>query len=121
MVHRYNVGFYAPGKSMDFSKLNRYSGSRAFWFLFGMVLGVSGLYFGLQRGLVGESLIGFGLILLGVQGLLRPVVLSRAGKISKEEMSREVSIGSDALHGGLSLLMAGSLVVGFILKYLAKM
>jgi len=106
---------------MDFSKLKRYSGSRAFWFLFGMILGVSGLFLGLQRGLAGESLVGFGLIVLGIQGLLRPVVLSRAGKIGKEEMSREVSIGSDALHGGLSLLMAGSLVVGFVLKYLVKM
>ncbi|WP_305822021.1 hypothetical protein [Massilia brevitalea] len=106
---------------MDFSKLTLYAGSRAFWFLFGMILGVSGLFFGLQRALVGESLIGFGLIVLGIQGLLRPVVLSRPGKISKEEMSRQVSIGSDALHGGLSLLMAGSLVAGFVLKYLVKM
>jgi len=114
-------GFNPSTTDMDFSKLNRYSGSRAFWFLFGMILGVSGLYLGLQRGLVGESLIGLGLVLLGIQGLLRPVVLTRPGKISKEEMSREVSIGSDALHGGLSLLMAGSLVVGFIVKYIVKM
>lgn len=105
---------------MDTSKLSRYSGSRAFWFLFGTGIGAMGLWSGLGRGLVGETLIGIGLILLGVQGLLRPVVLGRAGKMSKEEMSREVSIGSDVMHGALSLIMAGTLVVGIILKYVVK-
>ena len=106
---------------MTTSKFSRYTGSRLFWFLFGVGLGGLGLWSGLRQGLVGETLIGLGLVLVGVQGLLRPVVLTRAGKISKEEMSRDVSIGSDALHGGLSLLMAGALVVGFVLKYLVKM
>ncbi|QNA88911.1 hypothetical protein G4G28_11185 [Massilia sp. Dwa41.01b] len=48
---------------------------------------------GLQGDLVGESVIGCGLLLLGVQGLLRPVLPSRVGKIGKEEMARGVSIG----------------------------
>jgi hypothetical protein len=101
-------------------KFSRYPGSRIFWFLFGVGLGGMNLWSGLRQGLVGESLIGIGLILVGVQGLLRPVVLSRAGKIGKEEMMREVSIGSDVLHGALSLAMAAALVVGFVLKYLVK-
>lgn len=105
---------------MDTSKFKRYPGSRAFWFLFGVGLGGMGLWTGIQRGLSGETLIGIGLILLGIQGLLRPVVLTRAGKMSKEEMSREVAIGSDVMHGGLSLLMAAALLVGFVLKYIVK-
>jgi hypothetical protein len=105
---------------MDTSKFSRYTGSRVFWFLFGVGLGSMGLWSGLKQNLVGESFIGFGLLLLGIQGLLRPVVLSRVAKISKEEMSREVSIGSDALHGALSLAMAAALLVGFVLKYLVK-
>ena len=102
------------------SKFSRYTGSRLFWFLFGVGLGGLGLWSGLRQGLVGESLIGLGLILVGVQGLLRPVVLTRAGKIGKEEMMREVSIGSEVLHGALSLAMAGLLIAGFVLKYLLR-
>jgi hypothetical protein len=105
---------------MDTSKFSRYPGSRAFWFLFGLGIGSMGLWSGMQRGLIGETLCGVGLILLGIQGLLRPVVLSRAGKISKEEMTREVSIGSDVLHGALSLAMAATLLVGIVLKYVVK-
>jgi len=105
---------------MTTSKFSRYTGSRLFWFLFGVGLGGLGLWSGLRQGLVGETLIGLGLVLVGVQGLLRPVVLTRAGKISKEEMMREVSIGSEALHGALSLAMAGLLIAGFVLKYAVK-
>jgi hypothetical protein len=105
---------------MDTSKLSRYTGSRIFWFLFGMTLGCMGVWSGLKQGIIGEMLIGLGLIMLGIQGLLRPVVLSRVAKMSKEEMTREVSIGSDALHGALSLAMAGLLITGFVLKYLMK-
>lgn len=105
---------------MDTSKFSRYPASRAFWFLFGTGLGTMGLWSGMQGGLIGETLCGVGLILLGIQGLLRPVVLSRIAKISKEEMTREVSIGSDVLHGALSLAMAASLLVGIILKYVVK-
>lgn len=107
--------------NMDISKLSRYPLSRAFWFLFGIGLGGMSLWGGLQNGLIGETLIGTGLVLLGIQGLLRPVVLSRAGKIGREEMRREVSIGSDLMHGALSLTMAVLLLVGFVLKTLAKM
>jgi len=105
---------------MDTSKFSRYTSSRLFWFLFGSVLGGMGVWSGLQQGLIGETMIGLGLILLGIQGLLRPVVLSRVAKMSKEEMTREVSIGSDTLHGALSLVMAATLVVGFVMKYLVK-
>jgi uncharacterized membrane protein len=105
---------------MDTSKFSRYSGSRIFWFLFGTILGGAGIWSGLRQGSIGEAVIGFGLILLGIQGLLRPVVLSRVAKINKEEMTRQVSIGSNTLHGALSLLMAAVLVVGFVLKYLVK-
>jgi hypothetical protein len=105
---------------MATSKFSRYTGSRIFWFLFGLGLGSLGLWSGLRQGLIGETMIGIGLVLLGIQGLLRPVVLSRAGKIGKEEMAREVSVGSDVLHGALSLVMAAALLVGFLLKYLVK-
>jgi len=105
---------------MTTSKFSRYTGSRIFWFLFGLGLGSMGLWSGLRQGLVGESLIGLGLVLVGLQGLLRPVVLTRAGKISREEMTREVSIGSDVFHGALSLAMAAALITGFVLKYLIK-
>jgi hypothetical protein len=105
---------------MDTSKFSRYTGSRVFWFVFGVGLGSMGLWSGLKQNQVGESFIGFGLLLLGIQGLLRPVVLSRAGKISKEEMTRDVSVGSDVLHGALSLAMAAALLVGIILKYVVK-
>lgn len=105
---------------MDTSKFSRYRGSRIFWFLFGTILGSAGIWSGLKQGLVGEMLIGLGLFTLGIQGLLRPVVLTRVAKISKEEMTREVSIGSDALHGALSMAMAGLLIAGFVLKYVLK-
>ena len=105
---------------MTTSKFSRYAGSRIFWFLFGVGLGSMGLWSGMRQNLIGETFIGVGLLLLGIQGLLRPVVLSRAGKMSKEEMTREVSIGSDVLHGALSLAMAAALLVGFVLKYLVK-
>ncbi|MFC5478159.1 hypothetical protein [Massilia suwonensis] len=106
---------------MTTSKFSRYTGSRIFWFLFGLGLGGLGLWSGLRQGLVGETLIGLGLVLVGVQGLLRPVVLTRAGKIGKEEMMRDVSVGSEVLHGMLSLAMAGLLIAGFVLKYVIKM
>ena len=106
---------------MDTSKFSRYTGSRIFWLLFGLVLGGAGVWSGLTQGLKGETLIGLGLITLGIQGFLRPVVLTRIAKISKEEMTREVSVGSDALHGALSLAMAGLLIAGFMLKYLMNM
>ncbi|MFC5510232.1 hypothetical protein ACFPOU_03705 [Massilia jejuensis] len=105
---------------MDTSKFSRYTGSRIFWFLFGTILGGLGFWNGLKQNLTGETLIGLGLILLGIQGLLRPVVLSRVARISKEEMARDVAIGSDTLHGALSLVMAATLVVGFVMKYLVK-
>lgn len=105
---------------MATSKFSRYTVSRLFWFAFGAILGGMGVWNGLRQGLIGETVIGLGLILLGIQGLLRPVVLSRVAKVSKEEMTREVSIGSDTLHGALSLVMAATLVVGFIMKYLVK-
>lgn len=105
---------------MDTSKFSRYTGSRVFWFLFGLTLGGMGAWSGLKHGALGETLIGLGLITLGIQGLLRPVVLTRVAKISKEEMTRDVSIGSDTLHGALSLAMAGLLIAGFVLKYLVK-
>jgi len=105
---------------MATSKFSHYTASRLFWFLFGTILGGIGVWSGLRQGLIGETMIGLGLILLGIQGLLRPVVLSRVAKMSKEEMTREVSIGSDTLHGALSLVMAATLVVGFVMKYLVK-
>ena len=105
---------------MDTSKFSRYTGSRIFWLLFGLILGGMGIWSGLKQGLIGETVIGLGLVTLGIQGLLRPVVLTRVAKISKEEMTREVSIGSDALHGALSLAMAGLLIAGFVMKYLVK-
>ena len=113
-------GFTLGKLLMDTSKFSRYPASRAFWFLFGVGLGGMGLWNGMQRDLIGETLIGIGLVLLGIQGLLRPVVLSRVAKISKEEMTRDVSIGSDVLHGALSLAMAATLLVGIVLKYLVK-
>lgn len=106
---------------MSTSKFSRYPISRAFWFLFGVGLGTISLASGLRGGLLGESLIGCGLVLLGIQGLLRPVVLSRVGKIDKEEMTREVSVGSDALHGALSLAMATLLAIGIVLKAFVRM
>jgi hypothetical protein len=105
---------------MNTSKFSHYTGSRIFWFLFGVGFGSMGLWSGLRHGLVGETLIGLGLVLLGIQGLLRPVVLTRAGKMSKDEMAREVTVGSSVLHGALSLVMAACLLVGFVLKYLMK-
>ena len=105
---------------MATSKFSHYTASRLFWFLFGSILGGMGVWSGLRQGLIGETQIGLGLILLGIQGLLRPVVLSRVAKMSKEEMTREVSIGSDTVHGALSLLMAAALVVGFVMKYVVK-
>jgi hypothetical protein len=105
---------------MTVSKFSRYPVSRLFWFLFGTILGGLGLANGLRLGQMGEAVIGLGLIVLGIQGLLRPVVLSRVAKISKQDMTREVSIGSDTLHGALSLLMAALLLGGFVMKYLLK-
>lgn len=101
---------------MTTSKLSRSLPFRLFWLGFGLLLGVPQLMDGIMYGMKGELFFGIGMLLVGVRGFLRPVVLSRALAMKRDDAAAEVSIGSPALHGLLSLAMAGALFTGLAIK-----
>lgn len=97
-------------------KVRRSLLSRLVWLAFGLILGVPQFLFGLQNGANGELLFGLGMILIGVRGFLRPVLLSvMKGKL-RPGQSDDVSIGSAALHGVLTLAILLGVVGGMLIK-----
>lgn len=102
------------------SKLSRSLGSRLFWLGFGLLLGLPQLLDGIRYNLNGELFFGLGMLLLGLRGFLRPVVLGRALRMQGPAASEDVTIGSPALLGALSLAMAAALVAGLVLKFMAQ-
>ena len=98
------------------SKLQQSLVSRLFWLGFGLLLGVPQLLDGLRYNLDGELFFGIGMLLVGIRGFLRPVVLGRALAMKRDDAAADASIGSPVLHGVLSLAMAGALVTGLVIK-----
>jgi hypothetical protein len=98
------------------SKLKRSLGFRLFWLGFGLLLGIPQILDGIKYNLNGELFFGIGMLLVGIRGFLRPVVLGRALAMTRDDAAAESSIGSTALHGLLSLAMAASLVTGLAIK-----
>ena len=98
------------------AKLKRSLGSRLFWLGFGLLLGLPQLADGIRYDLNGELFFGIGMVLLGIRGFLRPVVIGKALRMQPGDVD-EVSIGSPALLGALSLAMALALVAGLVMKF----
>jgi hypothetical protein len=99
------------------SKIQRSLGSRLFWLGFGLLLGIPQVLDGIKYNMNGELFFGIGMLLVGVRGFLRPVVLGRALAMKRDDAAAESSIGSTALHGALSLAMAGALIAGLAIKF----
>ncbi|WP_313169369.1 hypothetical protein [Massilia oculi] len=97
-------------------KLKRSLGFRLFWLGFGLLLGVPQLLDGIMYGMKGELFFGIGMLLVGIRGFLRPVVLGRAMTLKRDDSAEASSIGSTAVHGMLSLAMAASLFAGLAIK-----
>lgn len=98
------------------AKLKRSLVFRLFWLGFGLLLGVPQLLDGLTYNLRGELFFGIGMLLVGIRGFLRPVVLSRALAMKRDDAASDASIGSPVLHGVLSVAMAGALITGLVIK-----
>lgn len=97
-------------------KLQRSLVFRLFWLGFGLLLGVPQLLDGIHYGLNGELFFGIGMLLVGVRGFLRPVVLGRALAMKRDDAAADTSIGSPVLHAMLSVAMAGALITGLAIK-----
>lgn len=104
---------------MTASKLSQGLGSRLFWLGFGLLLGLPQIADGLRYDLNGELFFGVGMLLLGIRGFLRPVVLGRALRMKPDGEAAAMSIGSPKLIGALSLAMAAFLATGLVLKFLS--
>ena len=98
------------------SKLKRSLASRLFWLGFGLLLGVPQVLDGIKYNMNGELFFGIGMLLVGIRGFLRPVVLGRAMALKRDDSAEASSIGSTAVHGVLSLAMAASLFAGLAIK-----
>ena len=103
---------------MSTAKLKRAMGSRLFWLGFGLLLGLPQIADGIRYDLNGELFFGLGMLLLGIRGFLRPVVIGRAMRMKAD--SEADTIGSPRLIGALSLAMAAFLVTGVVLKLLSR-
>ena len=99
------------------SRIKQSLGFRLFWLGFGLLLGVPQLLDGIKYNLNGELFFGIGMLLVGIRGFLRPVVLSRALAMKRDDAAASSSIGSPVLHGLLSLAMAGALFTGLAIKF----
>lgn len=99
------------------SRIKQSLGFRLFWLGFGLLLGVPQLLDGIKYNLNGELFFGIGMLLVGIRGFLRPVVLSRALAMKRDDAATNSSIGSPVLHGVLSLAMAGALFTGLAIKF----
>lgn len=97
-------------------KLKRSLGFRLFWLAFGLLLGVPQLLDGILYNMRGELFFGIGMLLVGIRGFLRPVVLGRAMALKRDSAADETSIGSTTLHALLSIGMAASLITGLAIK-----
>jgi hypothetical protein len=99
------------------TKLKRSLVFRLFWLSFGLLLGVPQLMDGILYNMKGELFFGIGMLLVGIRGFLRPVVLSRAMAMQRDAAASDVSIGSPVLHGVLSIAMAAALITGLVIKF----
>lgn len=98
-------------------KLKRSLVFRLFWLGFGLLLGVPQLMDGILYNMKGELFFGIGMLLVGIRGFLRPVVLSRAMAMKRDAAAADASIGSPVLHGVLSIAMAAALITGLVIKF----
>ena len=105
---------------MDWSRLRISTGARILWLVFGLVLGLPTLYNGLATNSTADLCFGIGMVLVGVRGVLRPVMFGKAVRMEMDPRTSQVSIGSPALHGGLSLVIFAALMAGIIIKYVLK-
>lgn len=101
-------------------KLQRSLVFRLFWLGFGLLLGVPQLLDGLKYNMNGELFFGIGMLLVGIRGFLRPVVLSRAMAMKRDDAAADASIGSPVLHAVLSIAMAAALITGLVIKFSSK-
>jgi len=99
------------------TKLKRSLVFRLFWLGFGLLLGVPQLMDGILYNMRGELFFGIGMLLVGIRGFLRPVVLSRAMAMQRDAAASDASIGSPVLHGVLSIAMAAALITGLVIKF----
>ncbi|WP_020654096.1 hypothetical protein [Massilia niastensis] len=105
---------------MSTSKLSRSLGSRLFWLGFGLLLGLPQVADGIRYHLNGELYFGVGMLLLGIRGFLRPVMIKKALTMKHDGEAEEISIGSPMLHGALALAMTAALVTGLVLKFTSQ-
>lgn len=98
------------------TKLKRSLGFRLFWLGFGLLLGIPQLLDGILYDMKGELFFGIGMLLVGIRGFLRPVVLGRAMALKRDNAADESSIGSTGMHALLSIGMAANLVAGLAIK-----
>jgi hypothetical protein len=99
------------------AKLKRSLVFRLFWLGFGLLLGVPQLMDGIMYNMKGELFFGIGMLLVGIRGFLRPVTLSRAMAMKRDDAASDASIGSPILHGVLSIAMAAALITGLVIKF----
>lgn len=97
-------------------KVKRSLLGRLLWLAFGLLLGLPQLWFGLQHGAKGELLFGIGMLIIGIRGFLRPVLLSAMRGRMQPGQNDDISIGSPALHGLLTLVILIGVVGGLVIK-----
>jgi hypothetical protein len=105
---------------MDWSRLRVSTGARILWIAFGLLLGLPTLANGLTTNNTADLCFGIGMVLVGVRGFLRPVMFGKAVRMEMDPRTSQVSIGSPALHGGLSLVIFAALTAGIVIKYVLK-
>jgi hypothetical protein len=102
---------------MDWSRLRIATGARVLWLAFGLLLGLPTLAGGVQTGSTADLCFGIGMVLVGVRGFLRPVMFGKAMRMEADPRTAQVSIGTPALHGGLSLVIFLALTAGMVIRY----
>jgi len=105
---------------MDWSRLRLSTGARILWLAFGLLLGLPTLVNGINTNSNADLCFGIGMVLVGVRGFLRPVMFGKAVRMEMDPRTAQVSIGSPALHAGLSLVIFVALMAGIVIKYVVK-
>lgn len=105
---------------MDWSRLRLSTGARILWLAFGLLLGLPTLVNGINTNNTADLCFGIGMLLVGVRGFLRPVMFGKAVRMEMDPRTSQVSIGSPALHGALSLVIFVALMAGIVIKYVLK-
>ncbi len=105
---------------MDWSRLRISTGARIMWLALGLLLGGPTLVHGIQANSTADLCFGIGMLLVGVRGFLRPVMFGKAVRMEMDPRTAQVSIGTPALHGALSLVIFVALMAGIVIKYVLK-